>query len=235
MTKALKEVLLEKGIEASDKQIELFEGYRHLLLEKNKVMNLTAIEDEEEVNYKHFLDSILPLTMVDIKENASLIDIGTGAGFPAVPMKIMRPDIKMTLLDSLNKRINFLKEVNQELSLGIENLIHGRAEELGRQAKYREQFNIVIARAVSQLNTLSEYALPFVKPGGYFIAMKGPKAEEEIASGENAVKLLNGKIEMVEEYSLTGEEQRTLILIKKTGNTAKKYPRGGGKPKKAPL
>lgn len=235
MTKALKEVLLEKGIEASDKQIELFEGYRHLLLEKNKVMNLTAIEDEEEVNYKHFLDSILPLTMVDIKENASLIDIGTGAGFPAVPMKIMRPDIKMTLLDSLNKRINFLKEVNQELSLGIENLIHGRAEELGRQAKYREQFNIVIARAVSQLNTLSEYALPFVKPGGYFIAMKGPKAEEEIASGENAVKLLNGKIEMVEEYSLTGEEQRTLILIKKTGNTAKKYPRGGCKPKKAPL
>lgn len=235
MTKALKEVLLEKGIEASDKQIELFEGYRHLLLEKNKVMNLTAIEDEEEVNYKHFLDSILPLTMVEIKENAALIDIGTGAGFPAIPMKIMRPDIKMTLLDSLNKRINFLKEVNQDLSLGVENLIHGRAEELGRQAKYREQFDIVIARAVSQLNTLSEYALPFVKPGGYFIAMKGPKAEEEIASGENAVKLLNGKIEMVEEYSLTGEEQRTLILIKKTGNTAKKYPRGGGKPKKAPL
>lgn len=235
MAKALKTVFEEKNIEISEKQLQLFEGYRHLLLEKNKVMNLTAIEEEEEVNYKHFLDSVLPLTMVDIKKGASFIDIGTGAGFPAIPMKIMRPDIKMTLLDSLNKRIRFLEEVNEDLSLGVENLIHGRAEELGRQSKYREQFDIVIARAVSQLNTLSEYALPFVKPGGYFIAMKGPKAEEEIAAGENAVKLLNGKIELVKEYSLTGEEERTLILIKKTGNTAKKYPRGGGKPKKAPL
>ena len=235
MAKALKTIFEEKNIEISEKQLELFEGYRHLLLEKNKVMNLTAIEEEEEVNYKHFLDSVLPLTMVDIKKGASFIDIGTGAGFPAIPMKIMRPDIKMTLLDSLNKRIRFLEEVNEDLSLGVENLIHGRAEELGRQSKYREQFDIVIARAVSQLNTLSEYALPFVKPGGYFIAMKGPKAEEEIAAGENAVKLLNGKIELVKEYSLTGEEERTLILIKKTGNAAKKYPRGGGKPKKAPL
>lgn len=235
MPKNLKTVLEEGGLSPTDQQIKLFEEYRELLLEKNKVMNLTAIEEEEEVNYKHFLDSVLPLKLFDFKKDCSLIDIGTGAGFPALPLKIMRPDIKMTLLDSLNKRIKFLEEVNEELELGIEELIHGRAEELGRNSEYREKYDLVIARAVSQLNTLAEYALPFVKLGGYFLGMKGPKAQEEVNNSMKAIKLLGAELEEVIEYSLTGEEERTLVIIKKTGHTNKKYPRGGGKPKKSPL
>lgn len=235
MAKNLSEILQEEGIPITEDQVNLFEGYRHLLLEKNKVMNLTAIEEEEEVNYKHFLDSALPVKLVDLKENASLLDIGTGAGFPAIPIKILRPDLKMTLMDSLNKRIRFIEEVNEKLNLGIEHLVHGRAEELGRNKDYREQFDIVIARAVSQLNTLCEYALPFIKLGGIFVAMKGAKGEEELEEATKAIQILGGKVKEVLSYSLTGDEERTIILIEKIKNTGKKYPRAGGKPKKNPL
>ena len=235
MSDHLKKVFQSHKIDCTEAQLQLFENYRHLLLEKNKVMNLTAIEEEEEVNYKHFLDSVLPLNLPYFKKNAQFLDIGTGAGFPAIPMKILRPDLQMTLLDSLQKRIHFIEEVNQSLELGLERLVHGRAEELGRNDKYRGKYDIVIARAVSRLNTLSEYALPFVKTGGYFIAMKGPKAQEEVEESKKAFETLKGKVELVKEYSLTGQEERTVIVIKKIGDTPKKYPRAGGKPKKNPL
>ena len=233
---SLNKVMNKEGIELKEDCLEKFENFRQTLLETNKYLNLTSITDEEEVNYKHFLDSLLPLQKIEFKENSKVIDIGTGGGFPGLPMKFYRDDLDITLLDSLNKRIKFLKDTIYKMELSKIEAIHGRAEELGRQKEYRETYDYAISRAVSRLNTLVEYSLPFVKVGGYFISMKGPGGREEAEEAKNAIKLLGGESTDIIEYQLDYEDSdRTLIVIKKISPTAKKYPRGGGKPKNKPL
>lgn len=232
----LKNLFIENNLEIDEDKIENFEKYREIMLETNKYLNLTSITEESEVNYKHFLDSILPLKYMDIKKDATIIDIGTGAGLPGLPIKFIRPDLRITLMDSLNKRIKFLQGVIDELELKDIEAVHGRAEEMGRDVKYREKYDYSISRAVSRLNTLVEYAIPFVKVGGYFISMKGPTGKEEYEEAKKGIEILGGKIEDIIEYELEYEDsKRTLIIIKKVKETPKKYPRAGGKPKSKPL
>ncbi|MBQ0083692.1 MAG: 16S rRNA (guanine(527)-N(7))-methyltransferase RsmG [Clostridiales bacterium] len=208
--------------------------YGELLLEWNQKMNLTAITDPAEIVIKHFFDSMLFLKAVDLPQNASIIDVGTGAGFPGVVLKIMRPDIRLTLLDSLNKRLIFLDEVLKKINLDAE-LIHARAEEGGAKKELREKFDFASARAVARQNVLAEYCMPFVKPGGYFVALKGPAAAEEIRESEAAVKLLGGaKSRLLEEKLPTGE-QRCFIITEKISQTPPKYPRISAKISKQPL
>lgn len=233
---SLIKVMEHESIELTGDSIEKFEKFRDTLIETNKYLNLTSITEEKEVNYKHFLDSLLPMKKIEFKENAKVIDIGTGGGFPGLPMKFYRDDLDITLLDSLNKRIKFLKDTIYKMELSNIEAIHGRAEELGRQKQYREVYDYAISRAVSRLNTLVEYSLPFVKVGGYFISMKGPSGKEEAEEAKNAIKLLGGEISDIIEYQLDYEDSdRTLVVIKKISPTPKKYPRGGGKPKNKPL
>ena len=235
MTSLIK-VMESEGIELTEECAEKFEQFRETLIETNKYLNLTSITEDEEVNYKHFLDSLLPMKKIEFKKNAKVIDIGTGGGFPGLPMKFYRDDLDITLLDSLNKRIKFLKDTIYKMELLKIEAIHGRAEELGRQKQYREVYDYAISRAVSRLNTLVEYSLPFVKVGGYFISMKGPSGKEEAEEAKNAIKLLGGEIVDIIEYQLDYEDSdRTLVVIKKISPTPKKYPRGGGKPKNKPL
>ena len=232
----LEELLLKNNFNIDEEILNKFEKYREQLIETNKNLNLTSITEEVEVNYKHFLDSILPLNYIDIKENSSLIDIGTGAGLPGLPIKFIRPDMNILLMDSLNKRINFLNSVINNLHLKNIDAIHGRAEEMGRNIKYREKFDYSISRAVSRLNTLVEYTLPFVKVGGYFIGMKGPTGEEEYKEAKKAIEILGGRLEKIVNYKLDYEDsERVLIIIKKIKPTPSKYPRAGGKPKSKPL
>ena len=229
------------NIEISDDQINCFEKYYELLIEKNKVMNLTAITDKEDVIVKHFIDSIalIPyLTDKGINTNNELkiIDIGTGAGFPGLPLKIMMPDVKFTLLDSLNKRVSFLNEVIDELKLKDIEALHGRAEDYASDSKYREKYDICVSRAVANLSTLSEYCIPFVKEDGYFISYKAGESEEEINNSKNAIKILGGKINKVEEFVLPGTDaSRVFVFIRKQELTDKKYPRKAGVPAKKPL
>lgn len=232
----LSEILKEQEIFLEDDQLKKLIAYKRLLLVGNEKINLTAITEEEQIYVKHFLDSLLVFKTKGIKPGDRVIDIGTGAGLPGIPMKIQDPSLKMTLLDSLNKRILFLKEVLHTLDLKDVEAIHGRAEELGRSPSYREQYDVAISRAVAPLNTLCEYALPFVKPGGVFISMKGPQGKEELQESERAIQILSARIEGVHTF-IIGEEENTrnVILIRKTGKTDGKYPRGGGKPKKNPL
>lgn len=232
----LDELLKSQGFELNGEQLNNFEEYRENLVETNKFLNLTSITEEVEVNYKHFLDSILPLKYIDIKPNSTMIDIGTGAGLPGLPLKFVRPDLKITLMDSLNKRIKFLDDVIVKQDLKDIEAVHGRAEEMGRDGKFREKYDYSISRAVSRLNTLVEYCIPFVKVGGYFVSMKGPSGKEEYEEAKKAIEILGGKLEKIIEYKLDYEDsERTLIIIKKVKNTDKKYPRGGGKPKSKPL
>lgn len=228
----LKETLLKYDIELDDNQIQQLNTYMSLVLEKNKVMNLTAITDEEMFHVKHFVDSLYVLNLFEFEKNKTIIDVGTGAGFPAIPLKIARNDLDFTLLDSLRKRVDFLKEVINELKLTNITAVHERAEECTRTKQYREAYDYCISRAVSKLDTLSEYCLPFVKVGGYMIAMKGKSDETDV--GTNAIKILGGKIEKTIDYKIDGED-RSLVVIKKIKETPKKYPRGAGKPKKNPL
>lgn len=229
------------NIEISDDQINCFEKYYELLIEKNKVMNLTAITDKEDVIVKHFIDSIalIPyLTDKGINTNNELkiIDIGTGAGFPGLPLKIMMPDVKFTLLDSLNKRVSFLNEVIDELKLKDIEALHGRAEDYASDNKYREKYDICVSRAVANLSTLSEYCIPFVKEDGFFISYKAGESEEEINNSKNAIKILGGKINKVEEFVLPGTDvSRVFVFIRKLELTDKKYPRKAGVPAKKPL
>lgn len=229
------------NIEISDDQINCFEKYYELLIEKNKVMNLTAITDKEDVIVKHFIDSIalIPyLTDKGINTNNKLkiIDIGTGAGFPGLPLKIMMPDVKFTLLDSLNKRVSFLNEVIDELKLKDIEALHGRAEDYASDNKYREKYDICVSRAVANLSTLSEYCIPFVKEDGFFISYKAGESEEEINNSKNAIKILGGKINKVEEFVLPGTDaSRVFVFIRKQELTDKKYPRKAGVPAKKPL
>lgn len=207
------------------------EIYADFLVKYNENVNLTAITDGREIFVKHFLDSILLLKYVDIPSNSSIIDVGTGAGFPSVPMKIYRPDLKITLLDSLNKRINFLQQLCEMTQIDAE-FIHGRAEDYGKESQYREKFDFSCARAVANLSVLSEYCIPFVKIGGYFISMKGPN--EIIDESNKAVELLGGKIKSDIQYSLENDIRR-IIAIEKISQTPTKYPRNSSQIKKKPL
>lgn len=221
-------------VELSEKQLEQFRVYFEMLVEKNKVMNLTGITEWDEVLEKHFLDSISLIRAVDLSKELTVMDMGTGAGFPGLPLKIAFPNLKVTLADSLNKRVLFLQEVIDALGLtGIE-AIHGRAEDLARDKKYREQFDLSVSRAVANLSTLSEYCLPFVKIGGQFISYKSGECDEEVAASKSAVFLLGGKISSVVKFEL-GESGRSFIVIDKVKGTSKEYPRKAGTPSKKPL
>lgn len=219
-------------------QINQFYQYYELLDEWNKVMNLTAITDQNEVITKHFVDSLaLVNAMGEIStKDYKIIDIGTGAGFPGIPLKIAFPQLKITLMDSLNKRIKFLNEVIEQLGLKEITAVHSRAEDLGRDKDYREQYDLSVSRAVANLSTLSEYCMPFVKPGGFFISYKSGKIEEELSSAKHAFFLLGGKVNRIESFTLDGAEaERTLIKIEKVSEISKKYPRKAGVPGKEPL
>ena len=234
MTGALTEV----GITLSSHQIDQFFQYYELLIEWNKVMNLTAITELEEVISKHFIDSMTLIKAVgDIAEKkASVIDIGTGAGFPGIPLKIAFPNLKITLLDSLNKRINFLNEVIMQLGLEDISTIHGRAEDFGKNPVYREQYDYCVSRAVANAATLSEYCLPFVKVGGCFIPYKSGKIDEELENGKKAIKTLGGEIKDVVRFQLeSAEADRSLVVIHKTTKTSKKFPRKAGLPSREPI
>lgn len=234
-----KDVLREQAtlskIELNDNQINSLEKYYELLIEWNEKMNLTALTEPHDVALKHFCDSILLLKYADIPQNSTLIDVGTGAGFPSVPIKIVRPDIRLCLLDSLNKRLIFLQEVVDTLGLKDVQIVHSRAEDGAKKADLREKFDFATSRAVAQLNVLSEYCLPYVKVGGAFLAMKGKYSEEEIADAKSAIKLLGGKTEKVDTYNLADGSERTVINVKKVSVTDKRYPRTSAKIKSKPL
>ena len=215
------------GVELNESALERFDKYADILVETNKVMNLTAITQPDEIVVKHFVDSLEILSFADIGSGAEIIDVGTGAGFPGVPLLIARSDIKLTLLDSLQKRLGFLENVLDECSLSAQ-LVHSRAEDSGKDKALRETFDFATARAVAPLNVLAEYCLPFVKLGGSFIALKGNDTTD-IAQGERAVSLLGGEITDNVSYKLPNGDPRTLVIIKKISQTSTEYPR---KPKK---
>lgn len=231
------EIFAAEQLEITEKQYEQLEIYARMLVEWNEKMNLTGITDPKGIAVKHFLDSILPFKFINVprgtieaetaspKKAIKLIDVGTGAGFPGLPMKIYRPDLELTLLDSLNKRINFLSAVCDEAKIKAE-CVHARAEEGGRSPLFREKFDIAVARAVAAMPVLTEYCLPYVKVGGIFAALKGPN--ENYKDGENAVKTLGGEISEIKEYTLPNGDKRTLIVVEKVKSTPSKYPRNGG-------
>lgn len=224
----------EIDIGFNEEQIEKFYKYMQLLLEWNEKINLTAITDPKEIILKHFIDSLTILKY--IKKGAKVIDVGTGAGFPGIPLKILRDDINLTLLDSLNKRINFLKLVIDELKLKNVDTIHGRAEEIGKNKRYRESFDISFSRAVANLSTLSEYLIPLVKIGGISISMKGSEIKEEIEKSKKAITLLGGNINKIDFFELPQSDiKRNLIIIEKERSTPAKFPRKPGLPAKEPI
>lgn len=222
------------GLELNDGQFKNFYDFMNILIEKNKVMNLTGITDPKEVILKHFIDSLTILKYID--RNSSVIDVGTGAGFPGLPLKLVDISFKMTLLDSLNKRINFLNEVIEHTSLDKINTIHGRAEDFGKNAEYREKYDVATSRAVAPLSVLLEYMMPFIKTGGKCICMKGSNCDDEIENAKNAIKTLGGKIEKIEKFTLpNSDNNRTILIIKKIKKTQRQFPRNAGIPTKKPL
>ena len=228
---------LEKlNIHLNEKQVYQFMKYYEMLIETNKVMNLTAITDFDEVIDKHFVDSLGLIQAIDLNKELKVIDVGTGAGFPGIPLKIAFPELDILLLDSLNKRIHFLDQVISEL--GLENIqtIHGRAEDFGKNPLYREKFDLCVSRAVANLSTLSEYCVPFVQVDGYFISYKSGKVQEELDASRHAVDILGGKVEKCLNYALADTDmERSLVVIHKLKPTKKAYPRKAGKPSKEPL
>lgn len=228
--------LEELNISLSEKQLIQFMSYYELLIEWNQVMNLTAITDFDEVMKKHFIDSLSLVKAYDVSKTVSLIDIGTGAGFPGIPLKIAFPDLDVTLLDSLNKRVNFLNTVIDELGLEKIHAIHGRAEDFAKKGKLREQYDICVSRAVANLSTLSEYCLPYVKIGGYFISYKSEKIEEEKKEAEHAISVLGGEIENQIAFMIPNSDiYRSLFIVRKEKETPVKYPRKAGTAAKEPL
>ena len=224
----------KNGMELSDKQIAQFNLYYELLTAKNKVMNLTAITEYNDVVKKHFIDSMMISRVLDMKKINSLCDVGTGAGFPGIPLKIVYPHLHLTLVDSVGKRVNFLSEVVEKLGLEDVEAIHSRTEDLAHNSKYREKYDLVTARAVASMNVLSEYCIPYAKISGYFAAYKSGNIEEEIENAKNAVKTLGGKIEKTDMFELY-EMGRSIVLIRKVNSTPKIYPRKAGTPSKNPL
>ena len=236
MSKKFEQQLAELGITLTQTQFNQFDKYYEMLVEWNKVMNLTGITEYEEVNEKHFVDSLALVKALDISKVQTVIDIGTGAGFPGIPLKIAFPHLKITLLDSLNKRIRFLDSVIEELNLTDIHTIHGRAEDFARQADYREQFDLCVSRAVSNLAVLSEYCLPFVAKGGTFVSYKSADSDAEIQEGKKAISILGGKLINIDKFKLPDSDLgRALVCIKKVKDTPKKYPRKAGTPAKLPL
>ncbi len=229
----LKTASQSHSLPLSDKALEQFEIYANELVDYNGKVNLTAITDTYGVTVKHFLDSIIPLKFMGDTAHKTLIDVGAGAGFPSLPMKIAS-ELDVTCLDSLNKRVVFLNYVSEKIGIKI-NAIHSRAEEGGQKKELREKFDFATARAVSSLSSLCEYCLPFVKIGGYFVALKGYEVEEELKTAENAIKILGGEVERVEKYDLDEENKRSVVLIKKVRQTPPKYPRPSAKMSKSPL
>lgn len=224
------------GIGLKEDDFKAFLKYKEMILEWNQRINLTTITENGEMDIKHFADSLSPALTGVLNGSKKVIDIGTGAGFPGIPLKIWNPQLQVTLMDSLNKRISFLELVISELGLMGITAIHGRAEELALKPEYREAFDICVSRAVASLDTLSEYCIPFVKPGGWFIAMKGPSAMEEIKLAGKAISILGGSVEDVREIRFPGTDiEHTLVMIKKLTKTPLKFPRGGGKPRKSPI
>ena len=230
----LKKNALKINIELNEEQLEKFYRYMEILLEWNQKMNLTAITDKKEIIIKHFIDSLTINKYIE--KDLSLIDVGTGAGFPGIPIKIIRDDIEVVLIDSLNKRINFLKEVIEQLELKNIKAIHARAEEIGRLDEYREKFDISTSRAVANLATLSEYLIPLVKIKGKCVCMKGSDIEEELYNSKNAIKILGGKLQTVESFKLPNSDfSRNIVIIEKVNKTKKNFPRKSGMPSKEPI
>lgn len=226
----------EISVDLSDKQTEQFFLYYEMLIEWNKVMNLTAITDMKDVVFKHFVDSASLVKAVNVSRETSLIDVGTGAGFPGIPLKILFPEWNVTLLDSLNKRVRFLNEVIEKIGLRGIDTIHGRAEDIGRDPNYRENYDLCVSRAVANLATLSEYCMPFVKVEGSFISYKSGTIQDELKQAERAVCLLGGKIEKVIKFRIREiDAERSLVRIAKKEKTSVKYPRKAGVPGKEPL
>ncbi len=226
----------ELKLQLNEEQEAQFISYFEAMIEKNQVMNLTSITGFEEVIIKHFLDSLSLVKILDTKTVSSIIDVGTGAGFPGIPLKIAFPFLKVTLLDSLNKRVQFLNETCEMLGLKDIKGFHGRAEDFGRNKEFREKYDVCVSRAVSNLATLSEYCLPFVKTGGAFIPYKSGQIEEEVEAAGKAIYLLGGKLDHMVKFTLPESDiERSLLLIKKVRNTAGKYPRKAGTPLKEPL
>jgi 16S rRNA (guanine(527)-N(7))-methyltransferase GidB len=228
---------LEKlGISLDQKQIEQFLQYYEILVEWNKVMNLTGITEFEEVIVKHFLDSLAIVKVCDMNKVNTVIDIGTGAGFPGIPLKIAFPHLEVVLLDSLRKRITFLEEIVQQLGLVDITMIHGRAEEFARKSECREQFDLSVSRAVANLSTLGEYCLPFVKIGGEFISYKSGKIAEEVEQAQKAIEVLGGENISSEVFNLLDTDmERSFVRIKKKNKTPNRYPRKAGQPSKEPI
>lgn len=232
----IREAAAKLGIILTEEQSEKFYIYYEMMIEWNENVNLTAITDFNEVVVKHFMDSLSLIKVFDPNSDCELLDLGTGAGFPGIPLKIAFPSLKITLLDSLNKRVKFLNEVIKKLAFEEIAAIHGRAEDFARDREFREQFDICVSRAVANMSTLSEYCLPYVKKGGIFVPYKSGNMEEELNQSKHAIKMLGGEIEKVESFMLPDTDiERTLVLIKKAGNTPKRYPRSAGKPAKEPL
>ncbi|MDO4474323.1 MAG: 16S rRNA (guanine(527)-N(7))-methyltransferase RsmG [Eubacteriales bacterium] len=236
MSQIFDEMIRELNIEVTDQMKQQFDKYYELLVEWNKVMNLTGITEYEEVNSKHFVDSISIVKAIDVNSVESVIDIGTGAGFPGIPLKIVFPHLKVTLLDSLNKRIKFLNTVIDELGLEDICTIHGRAEDFAKKVEYREKYDLCVSRAVANLSTLSEYCLPYVMVNGSFIPYKSGDIDKELNDSKNAVKILGGRIEDIVKFQLPGTDiGRSFVKIKKVKNTGRKFPRKAGLPSKEPL
>lgn len=232
----LKKAAEEYGISLSETQLQQFDRYQELLVEWNQKMNLTALTEPKDVAIKHMIDSVSVYDEKWFSEGMSVIDVGTGAGFPGLPLKILCPSLKVTLLDSLNKRVKFLETVVSELGLSDIVCVHARAEEAARQKQYREKFDAVVSRAVARLPILAEYDLPFVRVGGFFAAMKGAKYEEEAEEAKKAVKLLGGGAPVLREIKLPGlEDKRGIIYIRKEKKTPSVYPRKAGTPEKNPI
>ena len=226
----------ELGIQLNGQQKEQFIKFYEYLIEKNKVMNLTGITDFEEVLTKHFLDSLSCVKTIDMTKVKTMIDIGTGAGLPGIPLKIIYPELHVTLLDSLNKRVKFLNAVIENLGLTGITAIHGRAEDIAKQKEYREGFDLVVSRAVANLSSLSEYCLPFVKTGGMFVPYKSGSVDTELSEASRAIKVLGGEYRDTVRFELPGTDiDRTLVVIEKVKETPKKYPRKAGTPSKEPI
>ena len=236
MNKLLLDKVNKLSIELNEKHVKQFIKFYEMLVEWNKVMNLTGITEYDEVVEKHFVDSLSIVNVVDMNDIHKVIDIGTGAGFPGIPLKIAFPHLEITLLDSLNKRIKFLNAVIDELGLENIHTIHGRAEDFAKQENYREKYDLCVSRAVANLSTLSEYCLPYVAVDGMFVPYKSGDIEEELNNSKKAIQILGGKIENTFKFELPGTDiGRSFVKIKKVKNTAKKYPRKAGLPSKEPL